>query len=234
MVSINRPREDGLGATTSDGQVDEVGISDETNAYEPEIFIVEDDLIAARVMGQIIDDMGHRTHLFNSCEDFLEAYAANGEGCLVLDVGFPGMSGLDLLRTLCRSSCAPVTLVISGASDVAQAVQLMKLGALDYMEKPTPPETFREGVSRMVQEARTRFEQSRTQSMAVDRLASLTRRQQQIMTLVLAGFRNKHIAAELAISQRTVENHRARIMAKLGAKSIPAMTLTAYTARTTG
>jgi two-component system CheB/CheR fusion protein len=203
-------------------------------ATPPDVLIVEDDRFTAHLMGQIISEMGCNVHIFASCEEFLNERPEINDGCLVLDVRFPGMSGLELMRTLSTTAHPPLAIVISGARDVSEAVQLMKLGAFDFMEKPIRADVLRDGVWRTIEEARRRAAENRSQNIAADQLATLTRRERQIMALMLAGLRNKHIAAELAISQRTVENHRARIMAKLGAKSIPAMTLTAYAARAIG
>ena len=196
----------------------------------PQIFVVDDDHITSNLIYEFLSDLGYSVKTFASCEDFLGINTIYGDSCLILDINFPGMSGVDLLSRLSASTNAPMTIVVSGKSGISEAVRSMKLGAFDFLEKPIQPADLVESVKKALEISRRRMDESKPQMVAIDQIATLTRRQRQIMDLVVAGRRNKHIAAELGVSQRTVENHRAAIMAKLGAKSIPALTLTALSA----
>ena len=115
------------------------------------------------------------------------------------------------------------TIIISGSSDISEAVQSMKSGATDFIEKPIAPETLLCAVRKALEQSRRMNAVSHLKEVAVDHLANLTPRQNEIMNLVLAGQPSKNIAADLGISQRTVENHRASIMHKTGATSLPAL-----------
>jgi two-component system CheB/CheR fusion protein len=160
---------------------------------------------------------------YASGEAFLAAYRPDREACLLLDAYLPGMSGLDVLHRL-RETAAPVpTMVITGRSDVAMAVQAMKAGAQDFIEKPISRADLLAGIARALEHARDRSARVAWRAAAATRIAGLTARQREIMGRVLAGQPSKNIAADLGISQRTVENHRAEIMKRSGVRSLPAL-----------
>jgi two-component system CheB/CheR fusion protein len=140
------------------------------------------------------------------------------------------MHGLELLQTLHESGQVLPSIMITGESDVAMAVQAMKAGAMDLLEKPVDGADLLEGVEHALESARDTGMALARQQSAVEHLTSLTARQCQIMTMILAGQPSKNIAADLGISQRTVENHRASIMHKTGASSLPALARLAVTA----
>ena len=133
------------------------------------------------------------------------------------------MNGLDLLRRLGELGHHLPTVMITGNSDVPMAVQAMKAGALDFIEKPISRGELLASVGRALELSQDSSKLSAWREDATHRLATLTPRQRQIMELVLAGHPSKNIAADLGISQRTVENHRASIMTKTGSKSLPAL-----------
>ena len=133
------------------------------------------------------------------------------------------MSGLELLQRLRKSGDDLPAIMITGNSDVAMAVEAMKAGALDFIEKPVSRDALLAGVELALDLSRDAAKLSARREDAADHVAGLTMRQRQIMELVLAGHPSKNIAADLGISQRTVENHRAAIMKKTGSKSLPAL-----------
>jgi len=135
----------------------------------------------------------------------------------------PGMGGIELLQRLSRSSHRLPAILITGNGDVPMAVQAMKAGALDFIEKPFNHSDLRASVERALEQSRDSDKSLAWREMAANHIAALTPRQRQIMDLVLAGHPSKNIAADLGISQRTVETHRASIMKKTGAKSLPAL-----------
>lgn len=187
---------------------------------KPVIFIVDDDKCIREMLREILEDNGWLVMDFDSCEEFLDAYLPGREGCLLLDADLPGMNGLDLLRRINGDDHLPVV-VITGAADVKMAVEAMRAGALDFLEKPISRDDLVACVSGALTNARDANKLTEWQKSAAADVANLTVRQRQILELVVAGHPSKNIAVDLGISQRTVENHRAAIMKKLGAKSIP-------------
>jgi len=143
------------------------------------------------------------------------------------------MSGLELLQQLHKSGHDLPSIMITGNSDVAMAVEAMKAGALDFIEKPVSGAALLASVELALDLSRDAAKLSARREDAADHVAGLTLRQRQIMELVLAGHPSKNIAADLGISQRTVENHRAAIMKKTGSKSLPALARLALAATST-
>jgi two-component system CheB/CheR fusion protein len=143
------------------------------------------------------------------------------------------MNGLQLLKRLHEDGHRLPSILITGHSDVQMAVQAMKAGAADFIEKPIGRSELLDGIARALEQAEDSDKRVVWQEMAAGHMAGLTQRQRQIMTLVLAGQPSKNIAADLGISQRTVENHRASIMRKTGATSLPALARLALAATAT-
>jgi two-component system CheB/CheR fusion protein len=189
----------------------------------PTAFVVDDDCFSRDVARMILEDAGLTVHDFADCETFLAVYKPCPDSCLVLDVHFPGMGGLELLHNFQNLAFRLPTVVISGDSDISEAVQSMKSGAADFIEKPIVAEALVSAVRSALEQSRRKNSLSHLKVVAGDHLADLTPRQREIMTLVLDGHPSKNIAADLGISQRTVENHRASIMHKTGATSLPAL-----------
>jgi len=189
----------------------------------PVIYVVDDDSRIREALRSMIEDFGMIVEDFGACEAFLEAYRPGREACLVIDAYLPGMNGLELLRQLRGAGHKLPAIMITGNSDVAIAVQAMKAGALDFIEKPIHRGELLGAIERALEQSRDSSKLTAWRAEAATHLARLTARQQQILELVLAGHPSKNIAADLGISQRTVENHRAAIMEKTGSRSIPAL-----------
>lgn len=187
------------------------------------IFVVDDDAHVRDAIRSVLEDDGHTVQDFDSCEAFLAAYRPGREACLLVDAYLPGMNGLELLQRLAEAGHRLPAIMITGNSDVPMAVEAMKAGASDFIEKPVSRGELLAGVGRALELARDSSKLTAYREDAASHLASLTERQRQIMTMVLAGHPSKNIAADLGISQRTVENHRAAIMTKTGSKSLPAL-----------
>ncbi|MDR3527930.1 MAG: chemotaxis protein CheB [Rhizomicrobium sp.] len=190
---------------------------------KPVIFIVDDNDELRSVMRATFEAEGHTVEDFVSCELFLEAYHPGTEGCLLIDAYLPGMGGLELLQRLQASDNHLPSIMITGNSDVSMAVLAMKAGASDFLEKPINANDLLSCVHRALEQSKDATKLSSWHAEAAERIASLTPQQRRIMDMVLAGDPSKNIAADLGISQRTVENHRAAIMTKTGAKSLPAL-----------
>ncbi len=187
------------------------------------IFVVDDDRHVRDSMRRLLEESGHVVEDFESSEAFLEAYQSGREGCLLVDAYLPGMSGLDLLRRLQGRGDRLPSIMITGSSDVPMAVAAMKAGASDFIEKPAERNELIASIERALEQSRDATKLSAWRASAAAHLSSLTARQHEIMELVLAGHPSKNIAADLNISQRTVENHRAAVMKKTGAHSLPAL-----------
>jgi len=192
-------------------------------AAGPVIYVVDDDTHVRDGIRDVLEDDGHSVEDFADGEAFLAAYRPERQACLLIDAYLPGMSGLDLLRSLRGAGRALPAIMITGNSDVAIAVEAMKAGASDFIEKPISRGELLAGVRRALEQARDSSKLTAWRQDAADHVATLTPRQREIMDLVLAGHPSKNIAADLGVSQRTVENHRAAIMTRTGAKSLPAL-----------
>lgn len=187
------------------------------------IFVVDDDCDVRSAIQNVLEDAGLASEIFGSAEDFLEAYHPGSEACLLIDAYLPGIDGLDLLHQLADAKQQLPTVMITGQGDIALAVEAMKAGAMEFIEKPVGRLDLLTAVTRALEQAKDQTRLRTRRADAISHIASLTHRQRQIMDLVLAGHPSKNIAADLGISQRTVENHRASIMKKTGVKSLPAL-----------
>jgi two-component system CheB/CheR fusion protein len=189
----------------------------------PVIFVVDDDGLVRDGIRKMLEMNGHTVEDFASCEAFLAAYRPGREACLLIDAYLPGISGLEFLRQLGQANHRLPAIMITGHSDVHMAVQAMKAGALDFIEKPFDQNELLASVRRALEQSRDSSKLSAWREAAADHIAALTPRERQVMDMVLAGHPSKNIAADLGISQRTVENHRASIMKKTDSKSLPAL-----------
>jgi len=192
-------------------------------AAAPVIFVIDDDSELRVTFRALLEANGWIVEDYETCEAFLKAYRPGRDGCLLIDAKLPGMSGLDLLRRLKDTGIRLPSIMITGNGDVAMAVEAMKAGAQDFIEKPVSHDDLLAFVTRALERARDSSKQDAWRENAAHQVAGLTPRQREIMELVLAGHPSKNIAADLGISQRTVENHRASIMKKTGSKSLPAL-----------
>jgi two-component system, chemotaxis family, CheB/CheR fusion protein len=197
---------------------------------QPVIFVVDDDRMVREAIRDVLEHEGRNVQTYSSCEAFIEAYRPGQEACLLIDAYLPGMNGLELLRWLGHSGHRLPAIMITGDSDVPMAVQAMKAGAWDFIEKPIGHRELLESVENALGQSRNSSKLLASQETAAGAIAGLTPRQRQIMELVLAGHPSKNISADLGISQRTVENHRASIMEKTGSKSLPALARLAFAA----
>jgi two-component system CheB/CheR fusion protein len=200
----------------------------------PIIFVVDDDSHVRDGIRDVLEEAGRTVEDYATCEAFLEAYRPGSEACLLIDAYLPGMSGLELLQRLRDAGHRLPAIMITGNSDVPMAVQAMKAGASDFIEKPIGRGELFASVERALDQSRDSSKLIAWRESAADHVAGLTPRQRQIMEMVLAGNPSKNIAADLGISQRTVEQHRASIMKKTGSKSLPALARLALAAAWNG
>jgi two-component system CheB/CheR fusion protein len=196
----------------------------------PIIFLVDDDSHVRDGMRRVLEEDGRIVEDYATCEAFLDAYRPGREACLLVDAYLPGMTGLELLKRLGDEGHLLPSIMITGNSDVSMAVRAMKAGALDFIEKPVNGIELLASIEFALDHWRDSHKLTAWRETAATHIAGLTTRQREIMDLVLAGHPSKNIAADLGISQRTVENHRASIMKKTGSKSLPALARTALAA----
>jgi two-component system CheB/CheR fusion protein len=187
------------------------------------IYVVDDDRAVREAIRAVLEDGGRTVEDFPSAEAFLAGYRRGGDACLLLDVYLPAMSGLELVRQLRKAGDALPVVMVTGKGDVSIAVQAMKAGALDFIEKPVSTPQLFSTIERALGVAHDTGELRAWRESAVQHIAGLTPRQREVMDLVLAGHPSKNIAADLGISQRTVENHRAAIMKRTETRSLPAL-----------
>jgi two-component system, chemotaxis family, CheB/CheR fusion protein len=187
------------------------------------IIVVDDDDLVREAIRAVLEDDGRVVETYSSCEAFLEGFHPDKSSCLLLDAYLPTMGGLELLVRLRNDGHRLPAIMITGNADVPMAVQAMKAGALDFIEKPIGREELIAGIERALELSRDSGKLLELRESASAHLAGLTTRQREVMDRVLAGQPSKNIAADLGISQRTVENHRASIMKRTGSKSLPAL-----------
>ncbi|ESQ92799.1 response regulator transcription factor [Asticcacaulis benevestitus] len=192
-----------------------------TTEARPVIYIIDDDCLVRDGIRYLLEAEGLVVEDYDNSEAFLKLYKPGEGECLLLDARLPGMSGLELLQKLRKTGSKIPIVMITGHSDVAMAVEAMKAGASDFLEKPVTRRRLVDCVELAVTASRHINKLDHVHRSAAEHIARLTPRQREIMALVLAGYASKNIAAEIGISQRTVESHRASIMRKLGAKSLP-------------
>ncbi|MGA7983473.1 MAG: response regulator transcription factor [Chromatiaceae bacterium] len=187
---------------------------------EPTVFIVDDDKEVREAIELLMKSIGLASQSFASAQAYLDSFDPNRPGCLVLDVRMRGMSGLDLQQRLAGEALHPPIIIITGHGDVPMAVRAVKSGAVDFIEKPFNDQVLLDAVHRALEkDAEHRGQASRLADIR-ERLDRLTPREREILDQVTAGKRNKVIAADLRISQSTVEAHRAKVMEKMEARSL--------------
>ena len=185
------------------------------------VFVVDDDEAVRKAIAILLNSIGLRVETFASATDFLDSYRAECGGCLVLDVRMRGLGGMELQQVLNQLDFDIPVIFITGHGDVSLAVQAMRAGAFDFVEKPFRDQYLLERINQALQldidRRRGRLERNSIQL----RLSRLTPREREVMERVVQGQSNKVVAIELGLSERTVEIHRAKVMAKAGARSLP-------------
>jgi len=184
------------------------------------VFLVEDDEDFRNMVSLYVEAAGVKIQQYPSAEAFLANYDPSQPGCLLLDIYMPGMSGLELQQELINQNIETPVIIMTSAGDVNTAVQAMKAGAIDFIEKPLDQERLLDRLHECLVLDASRRDKAARHDKYSQCLAQLTHREHEVMELMVAGKMNKIIAAELEISQRTVEDHRAKIMDKLQSRSI--------------
>jgi two-component system, LuxR family, response regulator FixJ len=187
---------------------------------EATVFIVDDDEAVRDSLGLLLRSVGYRARCYAGAKEFLKAFDPRDYGCLVLDIRMPGMTGLELQKHLTEIGCNIPIVFITGHGDIPMAVEAVRQGAVDFLQKPFQDQELVDRISDAMKQAAAQREGELERLQILDRIESLTAREKQVMGQVVLGKANKVIAGDLGVSQRTVEIHRARVMEKMQANSL--------------
>ncbi len=184
------------------------------------IHIVDDDSSMLEYLSALVKTLNYKSKTYSSADDFLKTYKDDGVGCLILDLRLPGISGLELQQQLAGNNIDLPVIMISGFGDISTAVNAMKAGVLDFLEKPFKGQELLDRIHSAVNKHRIDRIKNTTQSKTLGLIKSLTKREKEVMGLVVKGKANKDIAKQLGISIKTVEVHRANVMEKMAVCSV--------------
>ena len=184
------------------------------------IYVVDDDDGMRRALSLLLNTVGYKTVAFASPKEFLDKFKPDTAGCLVLDIRMPGMSGLELQQHLNRMGSMLPVIFITGHGDVPMAVQAMKEGAFEFVQKPFRDQDLLDRINHALERDKENRSSLARRADVLHRTDSLTPREKQVMASVVDGAANKVIAIDLGLSERTVEIHRAKVMEKMGARSV--------------
>jgi FixJ family two-component response regulator len=186
----------------------------------PVVFVVDDDPSVRKSLARLIASAGYAVEAFASAQEFLAREGHDAPCCVVLDVRMPAVSGLDLQEALARTGRRMPIVFVSGHGDISTSVRAMKGGAVDFLTKPADEHDLLAAIERAVaRDARERSDQARVGEIQA-RVKTLTPRETEVFALVVTGMLNKQIGAQLAIGEKTVKVHRARVMEKMRARSV--------------
>jgi FixJ family two-component response regulator len=186
----------------------------------PTVHVVDDDPQVVRMLSAALGAAGMQVEVYADADAFLGAYREREIECLLLDLRLPGTDGLDLQRRLAeRAGLLPVVMM-TGYASARTAVEAMKLGAVDYIEKPFELQALVRTVQQALQRGREAKLEHQARSEVDGRLARLTAREQEILALIVKGYSSREIAAEIGLAKKTVDLHRSHILAKVGADSV--------------
>jgi len=187
---------------------------------EPKVHIIDDDQAVRDSLAFLLQSIRIPTSVHESATAFLTTLTAEHQGCIITDIRMPDVTGIDLLRRVRELKVQMPVIVITGHGDVPLAVEAMKLGAFDFLEKPFDDEAMVSAVRLALDRSRQTEKASADRVELEKRLASLSQRERQVLDGLIAGLANKVIASDLAISPRTVEIYRANVMTKMHAASL--------------
>jgi two-component system response regulator FixJ len=184
------------------------------------VYVIDDDEAVRESLSFLLETADYEAHAFDSASAFLDQLDGAAFGCVVTDVRMPGMTGLDLVRALNARDVGMPVIVITGHGDVPLAVEAMREGILDFIEKPFADDAILDALKRAFERGRDQGAQASERNEIRKRLASLSTRERQVLDGLVAGQANKVVAIELGISPRTVEVYRANLMSKMRAGSL--------------
>jgi FixJ family two-component response regulator len=185
------------------------------------VFVVDDDAAIRKALDSLIRSVGLQVELFASAQEFLQAKRPKAPTCLILDIRLKGISGLDFQRKLAEANDPIPIIFISGHADVPMSVRAMKAGAVEFLTKPFRDQELLDAVYHALERDAARRQQEAEIAKLRERYEWLTPREREVLPLVVSGLPNKQIAAEIGTSETTAKVHRAQLMRKMGADSLP-------------
>ena len=186
----------------------------------PTVYIIDDDTGVRTSIRVLMKSVGLPAVAFASAQEFLAGYNPMMAGCVILDIRMPGMSGMELQEALNERGAVIPVIFVTGHGDVPMAVEAMRHGAFDFLQKPFRDQDLIDRVQQALARGRETREELKEHSRIRARIATLTPREKEVLDLLTVGKANKMMAQDLGLSQRTVEIHRAHVMEKMGAKSV--------------
>jgi FixJ family two-component response regulator len=186
----------------------------------PAIVVIDDDPSMRKALENLFKSVGFDVELYPSPQDFLQSQRPDRPGCIVLDVRFPGRSGLDMQRELAQAEAQLPIIFITGYGDISMSVRAMKAGAVEFLTKPFRDQDLLDAVATAIEKDRKRRLAEGDAHQLRDRFLTLSPREQQVMMLVTTGKMNKQVAGDLGLSEITVKIHRAAAMRKMGARTL--------------
>ena len=186
----------------------------------PIVFVVDDDISVRESLELLIRTAGWQAEIFESAQEFLARPRVLAPSCLILDVNLPDLNGLDLQKRISAERIAMPIIFITGYGDVPTTVRAMKGGAVEFLTKPFADEALLSAIRQAIEGSRAALTYESEIRVLRDRHASLSRREKEVMALVVAGLLNKQVGFELGISEITVKAHRGKVMQKMEARSL--------------
>jgi len=183
------------------------------------VHVIDDDVSLRDALGLLLPTVGLEVRTYTSVQEFLDAGDYDGPGCIVLDVRLPGISGLDFQSRRDGLGVYLPIVLMTGHGDVPMSVRAMKAGAVDFLPKPFRDQDMIDAITAAIERDRQRREADKASADVRNRFASLSPREQQVMTLVTAGKMNKQVAFDLGLSEITVKTYRGAVMEKMAARS---------------
>ena len=184
------------------------------------VFVIDDDASVRKSLKRLLDAAHHKTEVFKSASEFLSRSPYPGPSCIIVDVRMPGVTGIDLQKTLIDTGREEQLVFITAHGDIPMCAQAMKAGAVDFLPKPFKPKELLESVERALSRSSEKLLLASERNRAHALLQQLTPREYEVMELVATGLLNKQVGGELGMAEKTVKTHRAHVMQKLGITSV--------------
>ena len=186
----------------------------------PTVFLVDDDQLVLVALKRLLTSEGYSVACYSSGEEFLRSHDPEVPGCAIIDLGLPGIDGFGIQATLSSGFADRPLIFLTGRGDIPASVKAMKAGAVDFLAKPPDASSLLTAVAQALNRDSEARQDRERRKIVEQRLSSLTPREREVLTRVVAGRLNKQIAAELGIVEKTIKVHRGRVMGKMGVRSV--------------